>query len=259
MLEIRNLDVTYGDRRILQDISFEVNRGEMVGILGPNGSGKTTLVLSAMGLLPPRYGSIIINGRPVMHYSDRERARLSALVPQNAGSPFPFPVMEVVLMGRYPHLKPWSGYTRKDRQLAGDAMIKVGIDHLAMRPFRELSGGESQGVLLARSFAQAPDILFLDEATSALDIRRKIQIFDLLARENRELGQTVIAVLHDINLAALYLDRLIFLKDGIQVAQGKTEEVLTPEVLKEVFDADVLVEKHPVLGRPQVVFLPGQG
>ncbi len=257
VVDITGLDVFYGRLQALKDISLKIYPGEMVGILGPNGSGKTTLLHSIMGLIPSASGSIRLWGRDLLSYSSKEKARIAALLPQTTETPFPFPVSDVVLMGRYPFLKLWQGYSNKDLEAAQQAMEKTGVKHLSGRPFRQLSGGERQSVLLARSFAQGSRLLLLDEATSSLDIRRKIEVFDLLLQENNRNNRTVLSVLHDINLASMYLNRLIFLKEGRLVAEGKTEEVLTPEILGDVYETRVLVENHPVTGRPFILFLTG--
>ena len=257
IVDITGLDVFYGRLQALKDISLKIYPGEMVGILGPNGSGKTTLLHSIMGLIPSASGSIRLWGRDLSSYSSKEKARVASLLPQTTETPFPFPVLDVVLMGRYPFLKLWQGYSNKDIEVAQQAMEKTGVAHLSGRPFRQLSGGERQSVLLARSFAQGSRLLLLDEATSSLDIRRKIEVFDLLLQENNRNNRTVLSVLHDINLASMYLNRLIFLKEGRLVAEGKTEEVLTPEILGDVYETRVLVENHPVTGRPFILFLTG--
>ncbi|NDY43403.1 ABC transporter ATP-binding protein [Dissulfurirhabdus thermomarina] len=229
----------------------------MVGLLGPNGSGKTTLLHALLGLVPLAGGEIRLWGRDIHRLTARERARRAALVPQGTGPAFPYPAAEVVLMGRYPHLRPWRGYTERDAAAARSAMDRAGVAPLAERPVTELSGGERQGVLVARSLAQEAPLLLLDEAVSAMDIHRKIELFDLFAEMNRREGATVVAVLHDLNLAALYCRRIVFLRHGRVHADGAAGEVLTPGVIEAVYGTRVLVETHPVTGRPVVCFIPG--
>ncbi len=256
MIEIDSLSVGYGDSDVLRDVSLSVRAGEMVGLLGPNGSGKTTLLFAAAGVLPIRAGSIRIAGESIAEKSARDMARLIATVPQRSEVSFSFTALAVTLMGRYPHLDGWGGYAHTDVKAALEALAEVGVLHLAQRPIGELSGGEAQLVMVARALAQRTEILFLDEATSSLDAARKIRVFDLMTAKNAE-GATLVCVLHDLNLAALYCRRLIFLKNGGVYADGPTEEVFTDRTLSEIYETDVRVSRHPVVGAPQAHFVPG--
>ena len=243
---------------VLRDINLRLAAGEMAGLLGPNGSGKSTLLLALAGVLPPRRGRIGISGHEVYGADARWRARQLASVPQRITVSFPFKCLSAVLMGRYPYLKGWGDYSREDLDLALAAMEQTGTLHLAARLLPEVSGGEAQMVMIARALAQEAPILLLDEATSALDAAHKIRIFDLLKEKNRQ-GLTVLGVMHDINLAALYCQRLIFLKHGQIVADGPKAAIFTAEILSELYETEIQVGRHPVTGDPQAYFVPGPG
>ncbi|MCF8061442.1 MAG: ABC transporter ATP-binding protein [Deltaproteobacteria bacterium] len=257
MIEVTSLGCGYGAVDVLRDVNLRIPAGEMTGVLGPNGSGKTTLLHVLAGILPPREGRVRVSGRDLEGSSARWRARLMASVAQNAAVTFPFRCLSVVLMGRYPHLSRWGGYTEQDLEQAMGAMEQTGTLALADRLINEISGGEAQRVVIARALAQAPSVLLLDEATSSLDVARKIQVFDLLLEKNRGEGTTIVCAMHDLNLAALYCDRLIFIKDGGIALDGPTQELFTSQNLSEIYGTRVMVSQHPVTGSPQAHFVPG--
>ena len=255
LLEVENLTCAYGSRPVLQEVSFAVAPGEMMGILGPNGSGKSTLLLALAGIIKPRQGQIRFAGRSLAQTRAKWRARQIASVPQKIHGSFPFKCLNVVLMGRYPHLSGWSAYGPEDLQIAVTAMSETKTLPLANRPMTQVSGGEAQMVLIARALAQQTPLLLLDEATSALDVAHKIQIFDLLREKNRR-GLTLICVMHDLNLAALYCPRLLLLKQGRILADGPRDEVFRAELLSELYDTEIWVAPHPLSGEPQAYFIP---
>ncbi len=255
LLDIHSLTCAYGDHVVLRDINLRLAAGEMAGLLGPNGSGKSTLLLALAGVLQPTHGRVSILGRDVYAADARWRARQMASVPQKITVSFPFKCLSAVLMGRYPYLQGWGDYSREDLDLALAAMEQTGTLHLAARPLPEVSGGEAQMVMIARALAQEAPILLLDEATSALDAAHKIQIFDLLREKNRQ-GLTLLGVMHDINLAALYCQRLIFLKQGQIMADGPKAAIFTAEILSELYETEIRVGRHPVTGDPQAYFVP---
>jgi len=256
MIEAASLACGYGNKDVLKDIHFRVRPGEFVGILGPNGTGKSTFLLTLGGVLPYRSGSIRISGEEIAEKGQGWRAKRISSVQQRSEISFPFKCLSVVLMGRYPYLSRWGGYSPADREAALQAMEDTGTIHLAERMITEVSGGEAQRVIIARALAQQTDLLFLDEATSNLDVSGKIRIFDLLRRKNSS-GTTILCAMHDLNLAALYCRRLIFLKARGIVLDGPTEETFKDETLSKIYETDVRVCRHPVTNDPQALFVPG--
>lgn len=256
VIDVDDLWVGYTEEPVLRGVSLQVRMGEFVGILGPNGSGKTTLLLTLSGVIPVRRGSITIVGRPLNRLKPRERARAMAVVAQDSDIRFPFACREVVLMGRYPHQRAWQWDQAADEAVVGRVMAKTDTEGLAERLITGISGGERQRVLMAKALAQETPVLLLDEATSAMDIHRKLQIFRVLRDLNEREGLTVVAVLHDVNLAALFCRRLVFLKDGRIEADGPIEDVLTAQTLQTVYDTTAIVQPIPGTGKSQVSFLP---
>jgi iron complex transport system ATP-binding protein len=246
----------YPDHPVLRDVSFTIQPGEFVAILGPNGSGKTTLMLALSGIVPIQQGSIQLFGDVLEQLSHRERARRMAAVAQDSELRLPFSCREVIWMGRYPHQKRWQLESSDDSRVVRRVMTLTDTESLADRLVTAVSGGEKQRVMMARALAQETAVLLLDEATAAMDIRRKLQVFKVLEQLNHRDGITVLAVLHDINLAALFCRRLMFLQEGELVADGPTEQVLTPEILESVYNTRVLVQEITTVGRKQVVFIP---
>ncbi|MHB8066452.1 MAG: ABC transporter ATP-binding protein [Desulfobaccales bacterium] len=256
MIQVKGLSLGYGDRLVLKDLNFQVEAGEFVGILGPNGSGKSTLIHALSGLLAPKQGRISIKGRGLEDLASRLRAQILAVVPQSSDMRFPFSCLEIVLMGRYPRRRRWGSLTDEDLLWALKSMRRTTTEHLQDRPVTEVSGGERQRVVVARALAQDPEFLLLDEATSSLDVRKKLEIFAILKFLNATKGLTVLCAMHDLNLAALYCGRLMFIKDGGIIQDGPTEEVFTPEVLAQVYQTPMEVIRHPGHHRPYAVMLP---
>lgn len=255
-LQIHQVYFSYLDGLVLHNINLSIKAGEMVGLIGPNGSGKTTLLKLASGILKPSQGEIKLDSSSLSHLSRKSIACSVAVVPQQFHIPFAFTTTEVVLLGRIPFLKAFAGETEVDRQAVANALELVGISELGQRRFDELSGGERQKVILSMALAQQPKLLLLDEPTVHLDITHQVEILELLRNLNRERGLTVIAALHDLNLASLYFERLILLKEGKVSADGTPTQVLTEDRISEVFSASVKVEPHPITGAPHVVIMP---
>lgn len=256
MIRLEEVSCGYAGQTVLRGLSFVVRRGEFIGVLGPNGAGKSTLIAALSGIVPVQSGFIEIDGKPLARLRTRDRARLMAVVAQDVDLRFPFRCEEVVRMGRYPHQKRWQMDSPEDEEAVQRALGATDTAMLAKRLITAVSGGEKQRVVMARSLAQETPILLLDEATSAMDIHRKLRIFRVLDRLNREDGLTVVAVLHDVNLAALFCRRMIFLKDGELVADGPVDSVLTADVLEQVYETPVMVREIEGTDRRQVVFLP---
>lgn len=240
-IEAKNLAFSYPNRPVLEQVSLAVERGEMLGILGPNGSGKTTLLRLLSGVLEGN-GELKINGQAIRAYKRRELSRLIAVVPQESQVSFPYTVAEMVLMGRASRHNPLAFESEADREVARRSMALTGVLALVDRYLHELSGGEKQRVIIARALAQEPEILLLDEPSAFLDLKHQVQILDLLRRLNRERALTVVAALHDLNLAALYFPRLMMLREGKIFCDGPPAEVLTEKTIEEIYGVRVRVE-----------------
>lgn len=245
-LEVNDLSFSFGDKKVLRDLSFEVADGEFIGLMGPNGSGKTTLLRCVMNYLEAGADSIRVDGKSIHSMSPVELARTFAVVPQSSATDFTFTAYDIVMMGRIPHIESrLSGASRSDDAAVKYAMERTDTWQFAARPFFELSGGERQRVIVARAIAQRPKALLLDEPTVYLDINGQFEVMDLIKRINREESISVIAVLHDVNLAARYCDRIALLSHGRLEAIGAPKEVLTPENIQSVYGVDVVVRKNP--------------
>ena len=234
--------------RVVDDVSLTITPGEMVGILGPNGSGKTTLLKMLAGTLKPTAGSIAFDGRPLGDWTRRDLARRIAFVPQETHAPFDFTVLDIVLMGRFPHLGAFALEGPADLAIARQALASTGTAAFEDRPFATLSGGEKQRVVIASALAQSPELLLLDEPTASLDLGHQLDVQLLLASLNRERRVTMVLSTHDLNLAAALCRQLILLRDGKVIAQGPTDEVLTPDAVRSLYGVDADVQRHPAAG-----------
>ena len=252
-LTIGGVDISYGSVDICKDINFVVESGKFFGILGPNGSGKTTLLKSVSRILKPKKGTILLGESDIYRMKTVDVAKRLAVVPQSSPVTFDFTALEVVLMGRNPHMARFAVESKKDYDIAKSSMILTNTWDFAERPITELSGGERQRVIIARALTQEPQILLLDEPTTHLDISNQLEIMDLLKKLCITKKLLIIAVFHDFNLAARYCDSVILLKDGKIVAVGKSEDTLTSENVKNVFSVDTIVKKHPITGYLHVI------
>ena len=257
-LSLEGLNIRYGHTQVLHELSFAVETGEFFVIIGPNGSGKTTLLKAIAGLLTPDSGDIALMGRPLSDYSRKEGAQVVAYVPQQLPLDFPFTVAETVLMGRTPHLGLIGHEQKRDYEIAEQAMGFTDVLHLAGRRLQQLSGGELQRVIIARAICQQPRIILLDEPTASLDPAHQIRIMDLMEQLRIEQNITVIMVSHDLNLAALYGDRLLLIKDGAMVRAGSPKEVCSYEMLEQTYGCCMLVDESPVGKVPRIVPVPGK-
>jgi iron complex transport system ATP-binding protein len=256
LLKIQNLTAGYAGKPVIQDISFTITPGEVVGIIGPNGAGKTTLFRLLTRLLKPWSGEVRYRGRNVQDIQTRELARYIAVLPQSLPMAFPFTVTDFILMGRLPHLKRWQSFREHDYEVTQAVMKLTEIKDLSARYITELSGGELQRVFLAQALAQEPELLLLDEPTSHLDIGHQVEIMDLIKRLNKENNITVLMVLHDLNLAGEYCDRLILLDEGKIHAMGSPKEVLTYQNIEKVYKTVVVVKENPITGKPYIILVP---
>jgi iron complex transport system ATP-binding protein len=254
LLQAAEVHFAYGPGQAgLHGVSLDVGRGGLVGVLGPNGSGKTTLLRLLGGLLAPSSGRISVEGRDVAHMTRRDLARRIASVPQETRLSFDYSVLEVVLMGRFPHLGPFELESPDDVTIARDALAATGTLTLADRLYQTLSGGEKQRVIIAGALAQATDLMLLDEPTAALDPGYQIEIAALLRRLNAERGMTIVVATHDLNFAAGLCRDLLLLREGRVLASGPTAEVLTKESVRALYDVEADVTFHQGAGHLTVV------
>jgi iron complex transport system ATP-binding protein len=252
-LQLRGVGFAYGAAPVLRDLSFEVTAGERVALLGRNGSGKSTLLGLASGIRAPQSGEILLDGERLDRVPARDRARRIAVVAQALAAPLSFTVRELVSLGRTPYLGALQPESRADREAVDRALERARVDALADRLLGEVSGGERQRASLALALAQEPALLLLDEPTSHLDLHYQVELMELV-RELNEQGMTVVAAIHDLNLAALFFPRLLLLHDGRLAADGSPEAVLRQEVLRPAFGEGFRVIPHP--DRPVPLVIP---
>jgi len=240
-LKINDVSFSYSSVPVLHDVSFELGDNELVSILGPNGVGKSTLIHCINKILSPTSGTVMIDGRDVSEIKLKELAKQIGYVPYSANDSFPLSVIDTVMIGRHPHSK-W-GTLDKDLDIVYDTLRMLGISHLAMRPFNELSAGQHQKVMLARGLVQEPEILLLDEPTSNLDVRHQLDVTKMLKRLSREKGILIIMISHDINIAAKYSDKIILMHKGSIYDMGEPNKVITAENLRTVYGVTAEITK----------------
>ena len=258
LLNVDGVECRYGSVKVLEDVSLSVKGGDFVGILVPNGSGKTTLLKSISRILKPHKGTILLNEADIYSLKSVDVAKQMAVVPQDTSIGFNFAALDIVLMGRNPHMKRFQMENEKDMVVARKVMNLTNIWHLAERPINELSGGEKQRVIIARALAQEPKLLLLDEPLTHLDIVNQMEIMDLVKDLCEKEKLIILAVFHDFNLAARYCNSAIMLKEGKIFAAGSLTEVLTSENIKSVFNVDAIVTKHIVTNSVFVIPLSPQ-
>ncbi|MBU2567395.1 MAG: ABC transporter ATP-binding protein [Elusimicrobia bacterium] len=252
MLEIKGLACGYDSKFFLRDINLKVNSGEFVGIIGPNGSGKTTLLRAVTRILDVRQGEILLDGTNVKKMSYREISKKIAVVSQGTDVRF-ITVEDFVLLGRLPHYRRFQFLeSKRDMEIARDCLTVTGIIKLSNQLMDEISSGEKQLAFIARALAQEPELLLLDEPTAHLDITHQVGILSLIRKLNKEMGLTVIVVLHDLNLAGEYCDRLVLLNNGRLHKSGSPVEVLTYETIEDVYKTRVVTGENPVTTRPHI-------
>lgn len=251
-LKMHGLQIDLDEKTIVKNVSLSVEKKEFVGIIGPNGSGKSTLLRAIYRMIQPKHGTILLDGQFLTSTDSTETAKRMAVVSQFNDTQFDFTVLEMVIMGRTPHKKWFHASNSKDYQIALDALAKVGLHGYEERSLASLSGGERQRIILARALAQQPELLILDEPTNHLDIKYQLQILSIV----KNLGTGVLAVLHDLSLSALYCDRLYVLKDGAIAAEGPPDTILTPALIRSVYEVHCDIQKHPDTGCLSISYHP---
>jgi len=256
-IEMQNVRLGYGRKVVLKDLTLQVMPGEMVGLIGPNGCGKSTIIRALSRIISPFSGKILLDGRDITKIPRRELARWLGVVPQMPLLPSAFTAFEIVLMGRNPHLGLFQYEGPRELAVTWRAMERTATPSLAERRVSELSGGEIQCLLIARVLAQETKAILLDEPTANLDIGRQVEILDLIKNLCLKSNLTVLAALHDLNLASQYCDRLVLINNGQVHAEGTPGEVITPQNIKEVYGAEHCVYTHPINGLPAVLLRSG--
>lgn len=252
-MNIDDVHFTYNKKPVLDGISFDIRKGEILGILGPNGCGKTTMLKNLNRNIHPKSGSIILGEDDLDNLSKREIARHIAVVPQGNEIKFAFTVRDIVSMGRIPFLSNFSGESSEDVKIIDEAIRRTGLKEYENRYINTMSGGERQRVIIARALAQTPEIILLDEPTLHLDINMQFEVLDLMYKLSRDEGLTVVIVSHDLPLVSRYCDRIIMLRDHKIHAMGTPEETLTPENMKDVFKVDAELNIDPKTGKNTVM------
>jgi iron complex transport system ATP-binding protein len=256
MLRLEHISFAYRDQPVIRDVNLEIPSGCFLSLIGPNGSGKTTLLRLMSRVLDPQQGCVCFDGKALSSLTARDLAQSMAVISSEQFFEFPYPVTEIVAMGRYPYLKRLQQMSHKDSQVIDEALRLTDVRHLRNRPISHLSSGERQRVLIARAIAQQPKILILDEPNAHLDIHHQIAIFELLRSLNREHQMTIVAVLHDLSSAAAYSETIVLLHEGKVVKTGRPEVVITRELIHETYGVTVDVFPSPTSGFPLVAFAP---
>ncbi len=251
-LQAQALTLRYEARVISRDLSLSVPDGAFTAVVGPNACGKSTLLRALARLLPPQRGQVLLDSKAIHTLPSREVARQLGMLPQSPTAPDGITVADLVARGRFPHQSFLRQWTPADEAAVDDALRLTGTIDLAERPLAELSGGQRQRVWIAMALAQETPILLLDEPTTFLDLSHQIELLDLLARLNAE-GRTIVAVLHELNLAFRYADHLIAMRDGSIVAEGAPSEIVTESLMQEVFGLRAMVMADPISARPMIV------
>lgn len=255
MIETKSISFRYQKEWVIEDVSFRVEKGEFIGLIGPNASGKTTLLKILYRLLSPQKGEVFYDLVPLRRMKQRDIAKRIAVVAQETYHLFPFRVIEVVLMGRSPYLGQVVFESKKDLEIAKRAMKWTKVLSFSDRSINELSGGERKRVFIARALAQESEVILLDEPTANLDIHHQIDFLDLILTLNRERGLTIIMASHDINISSEFCDRLVLLREGRIFKMGAPHEVITEENIKQVYGCQVLVDQNPLSGMPRINLL----
>ena len=252
-LETQGITLTYGEKKVVEDVTFKVMPGELVGIVGPNGSGKSTIIKALSRVITPHSGKVLINDQDISQIKRKELSLLISVVPQTPILPSAFTAFDIVLMGRNPHLGLLQYEGSRDIDITWQAMKQTSTQYLAERRVGELSGGEIQCVVIARALAQQTQAILLDEPTANLDISRQIEVLDLIKGQCQRNKLAVMVAMHDLNLAVHYCDRLLLINNRMIHAEGTPTEVINAENLEEVYGPGNYVDTHPLSGLPVVL------
>lgn len=255
-ISARNMRVGYGDTTIIDDLSVDFPGGSITTIIGPNGCGKSTLLRAVAQLIPADRGEATVGGQDITRMKRKKLAKIIGVLPQSPTAPEGLLVSDLVARGRHPHQSWVNQWSANDEQEVLRALELTGTAHLAERPVEALSGGQRQRVWISMVLAQQTEVLFLDEPTTYLDLSHSIDVLNLVAQLKQNLGRTVVMVLHDLNLAVRYSDNLVVMKDGAIKAQGRPQEIITSELLKDVFDLEASVTTDPVMSEARGVKVP---
>ncbi len=258
MLEVQNITIGYGDAEIVKGISFTLRENRLLAIVGANGAGKTTLLKALNGSLPTSAGAVLIGGKNIKDFSRREIAREIAVVAQENETKFPVTVLEFVLSGRFAHADSFGWETQGDLQIAREVLKRCDLEKFENRLMNRLSGGERQRVLFARALSTGAKILLLDEPTANLDFAHQAMMFRLVREKCRFDKSAAVVITHDLNLAAEFADEILLLKNGAMLAKGAPETVLSAGNLREVFNVEVLLDAHPLSGKPRLTMTYGK-
>ncbi|WP_433944413.1 ABC transporter ATP-binding protein [Paenibacillus sp. SN-8-1] len=249
-LQTSHLDIAYEDRLIVEDLNIQIPDGQITALVGANGSGKSTILKTMARIMQPKGGSVILNGKSIHKQSTREVAKQLAILPQNPTAPEGLTVYELVSYGRFPYQKGFGSLRSEDKQVIEWAIEATGMLEFTDRPLDQLSGGQRQRAWIAMALAQETEILFLDEPTTFLDMAHQLEVLHLLERLNAEANRTIVMVVHDLNHASRYADHVIAIKQGRAIAEGTPEEVVTQDVLREVFGIEADIVRDPRSGVP---------
>mgnify|MGYP002542848394 CR=1 FL=1 len=252
-IETKNINIAYGNVNIVEDLNLEIPKGKITTIIGANGCGKSTILKTIARILKAKSGDIYINSKNINEQSSKEIARNMAVLPQSPQAPGGLTVEELIAYGRFPHQSGFKNNKQEDKEIVDWALKATGISEFRDRKIEDLSGGQRQRAWIAMALAQQTDILLLDEPTTYLDIAYQVEILDLLTDLNRKRGTTIVMVLHDINLSARYADYIFALRKGKLVSQGSPEDIITSELINDVFGLDCEVIKDPVSYSPFII------
>ncbi|WP_342479363.1 ABC transporter ATP-binding protein [Paenibacillus sp. FSL F4-0097] len=249
-LNTEELSIGYAEATIVKGLNLSIPTGKITALVGANGSGKSTILKTMARIMKPKSGTVMLDGKSIHNFSTKEVARQLAILPQNPTAPDGLTVSELVSYGRFPHQKGFGTMTAEDRNIISNALSVTGMESFHDRPIDRLSGGQRQRAWIAMALAQETDILFLDEPTTFLDMAHQLEVLQLLQKLNEEEGRTIIMVVHDLNHATRYAQHMVAIKSGTVVSEGSPTEVMTPDVLREVFGIEADIVPDPRTGVP---------